>query len=94
LPFFIVRPQRTTSSRSGGPPRNEKLFTRFSKAGSNVIESAAMLMEFAAAPHERQAKLAKRLHETEHAGTTHSSRWSRAPLQRTGPRRTRPMGVG
>jgi hypothetical protein len=34
-------------------PRNEKFFTRSSKAGSNVVESAAMLMEFAAAPHER-----------------------------------------
>jgi hypothetical protein len=34
-------------------PRNEQLFTRFSKAGSNLVESAAMLMEFLAAPHER-----------------------------------------
>jgi hypothetical protein len=33
-------------------PRNEKLFTLFSKAGSNVVESAAILMEFVAAPHE------------------------------------------
>jgi hypothetical protein len=49
-------------------PRNEKFFTLFSKAGSNVVESAAILMEFAAAPHERWAKLVKRLHDTEHAG--------------------------
>ena len=48
-------------------PRNEK-FTLFSKAGSNVVESAAILMEFVAAPHERWAKLAKRRHDTEHAG--------------------------
>jgi hypothetical protein len=33
--------------------RNEKFFTRFSKAGSNVVENGAMLMEFAATPHER-----------------------------------------
>ena len=39
--------------------RNEKFFTLFSKAGSNVVESAAILMEFAAAPHERWAELAK-----------------------------------
>src|SRR6266508_3464773 len=40
-------------------PRNEKFFTLFSTAGSNVVESAAILMEFVAAPHERWAKLAK-----------------------------------
>ena len=39
-------------------PRNEKFFTLFSKAGSNVVESAAILMEFAAAPHERWAEFA------------------------------------
>jgi hypothetical protein len=38
--------------------RNEKFFTLSSKAGSNVVESAAILMEFVAAPHERWAKLA------------------------------------
>ncbi|HEX6073718.1 MAG TPA: hypothetical protein VFZ32_00445 [Micromonosporaceae bacterium] len=32
-------------------PRNEKLFTHFGKAGSNVVESAAILMEFVAADH-------------------------------------------
>ncbi len=60
------------------PPRNEKLFTRFSKAGSNVVESAAVLMEFVAAPHERWAELAKRMHDTEHAGddTTENSEQS------------------
>jgi uncharacterized protein len=49
-------------------PRNEKFFTLFSKAGSNVVESAAILMEFVAAPHERWAELAKRMDDTEHAG--------------------------
>ena len=49
-------------------PRNEKFFTRFGKAGSNVVESVAILMEFVAAAHERWAELAKRLHDTEHAG--------------------------
>ena len=49
-------------------PRNEKFFTLFSKASSNVVESAAILMEFAAAPHERWATLAKRMHDSEHAG--------------------------
>ena len=39
-------------------PRNEKFFTLFSKAGSNVVESAALLMEFVAAPHGRWAVLA------------------------------------
>jgi uncharacterized protein Yka (UPF0111/DUF47 family) len=49
-------------------PRNEKFFTLFSKAGSNVVESAAILMESVAAPHERWAELAERMHGTEHAG--------------------------
>ena len=49
-------------------PRNEKLFILFSKAGSNVVEIAAILMEFVAAPHERWAKLPKRMLDTEHAG--------------------------
>jgi hypothetical protein len=49
-------------------PRNEKFFTLFSKAGSNVVEGAAILMESVAAPHERWAELAKRMHDTERAG--------------------------
>lgn len=49
-------------------PRNEKFFTLFSKVGSNVVESAAILMEFVAAPHECWAKVAKRLLDTEDAG--------------------------
>ena len=49
-------------------PRNEKFFTLFSNAGSNVVESAAILMEFVAAPHERWAEFAIRMHDTEHAG--------------------------
>jgi hypothetical protein len=42
-------------------PRHETFVTLFSKAGSNVVESAAILMELIAAPHERWAELAKRL---------------------------------
>ncbi len=49
-------------------PRNEKFFTLFSGAGSNVFESAAILRELVTAPHERRALLAKRMHDTEHAG--------------------------
>jgi hypothetical protein len=40
-------------------PRNETFFPLFVEAGSNVVESAAMLLEFVAAPHERWAELAK-----------------------------------
>ena len=53
-------------------PRSEKSFKKFftliSKASPNVVESAAILTEFVAAPHERWAELAKRMHDTEHAG--------------------------
>ena len=49
------------------PPRNEK-FTLFSTAGTNVVDSAAILMESAAAARERWAELANRMHDTEHAG--------------------------
>jgi hypothetical protein len=45
-------------------PRDEKFFTLFSKAGSHVVESAAILMEFVAAPHERWAELARAMHDT------------------------------
>jgi hypothetical protein len=43
--------------------RTEKFSTHFSKAGFNVVESAAILMKFVvasrrAAPHERWAELA------------------------------------
>lgn len=58
--------------------RNETFFPLFSKAGSSVVESAAILMEFVAAPHERWAKLAKRLHDTEHADDDHFRRRARA----------------
>jgi hypothetical protein len=44
------------------------LVTLFGKAGSNIVESVVTLMAFAAVPHERRARLAKRLHDTEHAG--------------------------
>ena len=36
-------------------PRSEKFFTLLSKAGPNVVESAAILTEFVAAAHERGA---------------------------------------
>jgi hypothetical protein len=36
-------------------PRNEKFFTLLSKAGSNVVKSAAILMEFVAAPAVAQS---------------------------------------
>jgi hypothetical protein len=49
-------------------PRNEKFFTLSIKAGSKLEESAANLMEFVAAPHERWAELAKHMLDTEHAG--------------------------
>jgi len=50
-------------------PRNGKFLTLFSKAGSNVVESGANLMEFAAAPHERLAKLAKRMRRPASSGS-------------------------
>ena len=64
-------------------PRNEKFFTLSSKAGSNVVESAALLMEFAAAPHERWAMLAKRMLGTETLAATplKSLIQSRGPLR-------------
>jgi hypothetical protein len=37
-------------------PRSEKFFTLISKAGPNVVESAASLTEFVAALHERWAE--------------------------------------
>jgi hypothetical protein len=48
-------------------PRNERFFSLFGKAGSNAEDSAAILMEFVAAPHERWAELAERLHDDETA---------------------------
>jgi hypothetical protein len=53
--------------------RSETFFTLSSKDGSNVVESAAILMEFDAAPHERWPKLAN-------ACTTPSTR-ATTPLQ-------------
>ena len=37
----------------------------FSKAGSDVVESAAILTEFATAPHKHWTELAERMHDTE-----------------------------
>ncbi len=51
-------------------PRNEKLFSLFSKAGSNVVESAAILMEFVAEAARALGGLARRMHDTKHAATT------------------------
>jgi hypothetical protein len=39
----------------------------FSKAGFNLVSSGAIPRGFVAAPHERWAELAKRMHATEHA---------------------------
>jgi hypothetical protein len=47
-------------------PPIETFFTLSSKDGSDVVERAAILMEFVAAPHERWAKLVN-------AGTTPST---------------------
>ena len=49
-------------------PPNEKFFTLFGRADPNALESAAILIEPVTAPHERRALLAKRMHDTEHAG--------------------------
>lgn len=48
--------------------RNEKFFTLFSRADSNVFESAAILMGPVTAPRKRRALLAKRMHDTKHGG--------------------------
>jgi hypothetical protein len=53
--------------------RNEKFFTLSSKAGSNVVESAAILMEFAAAP-------ARVLGEARQTHPRHRARWRRHHL--------------
>lgn len=66
-------------------PPNKEFFTLFSKANSSVVESGAILMEFAAVRHERCAELAKRMHDTEHARRRHH-------LSREYPKaRTRPV---
>ena len=49
-------------------PRNEKFFALFSKADSDVFESAAILMEPVTAPRKRRPLLAERMHDTEHGG--------------------------
>lgn len=48
-------------------PQSENFFTHISKAGPYVVSHAANLTEFVAAPHERWAALAKRMHDTDHA---------------------------
>lgn len=54
-------------------PRNETFFSLFGEAGSNAVMSAAIRLEFVAAPHEHWPhehwlEFVKRLHDTEHAG--------------------------
>lgn len=49
-------------------PRNEKFSTLFSKAGSNVVESAAILMEFRRRAARALGGARQRMHDTEHAG--------------------------
>jgi hypothetical protein len=50
-------------------PPNEGVLTLFSKASSNVVESATILMEFAAVPHEGWAELAGENPFTRHVHT-------------------------
>ncbi len=55
-------------------PRDNTFFDLFGVAGSNVETSVEVLREFVSAPQERRAELARRMHESEHAGdeTTHA----------------------
>ena len=46
-------------------PRNGKLFTRVSMAGSNFIESAVILMQFVAVPHELGRSSLQRMLDTD-----------------------------
>jgi len=79
---FLVRRGRTTCSRSGGAPRRAVASAQeglpwacgcsrgmrpSSPFGSTSVESVAILVAFAAVPHERWTALGKRLHDTEHA---------------------------
>jgi uncharacterized protein len=49
-------------------PRDTRFFELFSVAGTNVVTAVAVLREFVSAPTEARADLAKRMHDTEHAG--------------------------
>jgi hypothetical protein len=49
------RPRRVSRLRT--QPRHETFFTFFGKPGSNIVESVAILMAFAAVTHERWARL-------------------------------------
>ena len=55
-------------------PRDNTFFDLFSVAGSNVGTSVGVLREFVNAPEERRPELARKMHESEHAGdeTTHA----------------------
>ena len=55
-------------------PRDNTFFNLFSTAGANIGASVEVLREFVRAPEDQRAELAKRMHESEHAGddTTHA----------------------
>lgn len=49
-------------------PGDNRFFDLFSVAGTNVVSAVTVLREFASAPTEQRADLAKRMHDAEHAG--------------------------
>jgi uncharacterized protein len=49
-------------------PRNTRFFDLFSVAGRNVVAAVDVLREFVGAQTEQRAELARRMHDTEHAG--------------------------
>jgi predicted phosphate transport protein (TIGR00153 family) len=49
-------------------PRDTRFFDLFGAAGTNIVSAVAVLREFATAPTEQRLDLAKRMHDTEHAG--------------------------
>lgn len=55
-------------------PRDNTFFDLFSTAGANVGTSVELLREFVHAPEDQRPELARRMHESEHAGddTTHA----------------------
>jgi predicted phosphate transport protein (TIGR00153 family) len=55
-------------------PRDNTFFDLFSTAGANIGVSVGLLREYVDAPQDQRPDLAKRMHESEHAGddTTHA----------------------
>ncbi|MPZ79403.1 MAG: DUF47 family protein [Actinophytocola sp.] len=49
-------------------PGDNRFFDLFSVAGTNIVSAVTVLREFASAPTEQRADLAKRMHDAEHAG--------------------------